>query len=122
MDRNRIANFTLRIGVAFAFLYAAMDGFYDPYSWIDYFPQFVTNIAQSLGISTLFLLRGLGVIEIIIALWILSGRRIAIPSVIAALMLVTIVLFNVVQFQLLFRDLSIAAAALTLAIWEYGQP
>jgi uncharacterized membrane protein YphA (DoxX/SURF4 family) len=110
------ANLILRVGVAFAFIYAAIDGFIDPYSWIDYFPSFVHQMAQSVGMSDVLALHIFAVIEILLALWILSGIKILIPSILAALLLVGIVLFNLSQFQLLFRDLSIAAATLALAV------
>jgi len=48
--------------------------------------------------------------------WILSGYKIFIPSIIAALLLVSIVFFNSFEFSILFRDLSIALASLSLAI------
>jgi len=117
MNRDDVAYLVLRIGVAFALLYAAIDGFVDPNAWIDYFPSFMQRVAPLVT-----LLHAFGLLEIVIALWVLSGKKIFIPSALAVLMLVAIVLFNVVEFQLLFRDLSIAAAALALAVisWPRG--
>lgn len=112
--KEQIAQVILRFGVAFAFLYAAIDAFADPYAWIDYFPSFVQQIAPLTTLLHMF-----GFLEVLIALWILSGKKIAIPSVAAALMLIAIVVFNMAQFQLLFRDLSIAAAALALAVMNW---
>src|SRR5882724_10434964 len=111
MEKSTVANLILRIGVAFAFLYAAINAFIDPYSWIDYFPQFMRGIISDLTLLHLF-----GVVEIILGLWILSGKKTFIPSMLAAGMLVVIVLFNLAEFQLLFRDLCIATAALALAV------
>lgn len=105
------AQWILRIGVAFAFAYPALNAVSNPDSWIGYFPQFMLG----LGIPHEVLLHGFGVIEIVIAVWILWGWRLEVPALIAAAMLVAIMAFNPTQFEILFRDLSIAAAALAIA-------
>jgi hypothetical protein len=66
------------------------------------------------------LLHGFGIIEIVIALWILSGKNILIPSTLATLMLLGIVAFNIPLMDVVFRDLSIAAmsASLSYTAWE----
>ena len=104
----------LRIGVAFAFLYPPISALSDPYSWIGYFPHFLRGY-----VPDMVLLHGFGLIETAIALWILSGKRIFWPSLAAVAMLVTIVAMNGFEFELLFRDLSIAAAALALVVVSY---
>lgn len=110
------ANLLLRVGVAFAFLYPPFNALANPDSWLGYFPPFVTIAANSAGISDLVLLHAFGVVEIVIALWILSGWKIFIPSLTATVMLAAIVVFNLPQFEVVFRDLSIAAASLALAV------
>ena len=102
----------LRLGVAFAFLYPPISAFFDPYSWIGFFPSFV----RAIPVDEMILLHAFGVVEVIIGLWILSGRRIFIPSALAFLALLAIVIFNAAQFEILFRDLSIAAMAFALAL------
>ncbi len=101
----------LRLGVAFAFLYPPVNAIIDPYSWVGYFPSFVRDLGPEMAILHIF-----GVIEVIIGLWILSGRKVFLPSVAATVMLLAIVVFNLGDFQVLFRDLSIAAMALSLAL------
>jgi uncharacterized membrane protein YphA (DoxX/SURF4 family) len=115
MTRESIANLILRVGVAFAFLYPPLDAIKNPDSWIGYFPNFITDGATMLHVPELLVLHGFGVIEVIIALWILSGWNIRIPALVAAVMLIAIVAFNAEQFPVLFRDLAIAAVALSLA-------
>jgi len=105
------ASWLLRIGVAFAFLYPPINAISNPDSWIGYFPPFLLNS----GIPSEVLLHGFGVIEVVIALWILSGWKIVWPSLLAAVMLVGIIIFNIPQFEVLFRDVSIALMALALA-------
>jgi uncharacterized membrane protein YphA (DoxX/SURF4 family) len=112
----------LRIALAFAFLYPAIDAYFDPTSWLGYFPQFVTQafhvIAIPLKLSDVFLLHSFGVLEIALALWVLFGKRVRIPAFVMAFMLFAIVGFNLdpANFSVLFRDVSIAFAALALAL------
>jgi hypothetical protein len=106
------ADFLARFGLAFAFLYPPLDALLDPYTWVGYIPSFLRGIAPNM-----VLLHGFGLIEVALALWILSGRKIFIPSLLAAAILFAIVLFNLTasDFQVLFRDVSIAFLALSLA-------
>jgi uncharacterized membrane protein YphA (DoxX/SURF4 family) len=105
----------LRGGVAFAFLYPPLNALADPDSWIGYFPGFVHGF-----VPDLMLLQAFGLVEIIIALWILSGWKVFWPALAAAFILVVIVACNVPQFQIVFRDLSIAAMSVALALIERG--
>ena len=109
-----MADVILRVGLAFAFLFPPLNALLDPYSWIGYFPQFLHGY-----VPDLFLLHSFGVVEVIIALWILSGWKIFYPSVLALLMLVSIVFFNAADFQVLFRDLVIGSIALALAVRNF---
>lgn len=104
----------LRIGVALSFLYPPINAWFDPYSWIGYFPSFVTDMIAPHGI---LVLHAFGIVEIVIALWILFGRNVRIPSYLAALMLLAIVFFNASQFTVLFRDVAIALMAIALALY-----
>lgn len=107
----------LRLGVALAFLYPPINAFIDPYSWVGYFPLFVKDVAPEMVLLHVF-----GIVEIAIGLWILSGKRIFLPSLAATVILLVIVLFNVGDFQVLFRDVSIAAMALALAVLNRPRP
>ena len=103
----------LRIAVAFAFLYPPFDAVSHPDAWISYFPQFMLG-----HISDTVLLTGWGVLSAGIALWILLGKKIFIPSVLATVILLLIVLFNLPVFEVVFRDVSIALVSATLAWWS----
>lgn len=111
MAVSRSVDIFLRLGVAFAFLYPPINAVFDPYAWIGYFPGFLRDILPGLGV-----LHAFGIVEVAIGLWILSGKRVFLPSLIATVMLVVIVLFNLNDFQVIFRDLSIAFMALALAV------
>jgi hypothetical protein len=111
MQYSKIADMTLRVAVAFVFLYPPINAFGDPSAWVGYFPPFVEQFGSVETMLNVF-----GIIEVGIAFWILSGWKIVLPSLAAAGMLFGIVAFNLPEFQVLFRDLSIAGAALALAI------
>ncbi len=115
MSSERISDLILRAGLAFAFLYPPVNALFDPYAWIGYFPSFMYGF-----VSDDVLLHSFGIVEVIIALWILSGWRIFYPSTVAFAMLVGIVIFNVPNFQVLFRDLAIAAIPLSLIVIHFG--
>ena len=73
-EREKTAWLVLRIGVAFAFLYAGIGGFVDPQSWLGWFPKFMRDL-----VPEMFLLQIWGVYEIVTGLWILSGKNIFVP-------------------------------------------
>jgi len=115
MAREKVAHLALRVGAAFAFLYPPLNALADPYAWIGYFPLFVKGY-----VADEVLLHTFGIAEVILALWILSGWRIFWPSAAATAMLLGIVVFNPGNFQVLFRDLAIAAIPFSLAMISYG--
>ncbi len=110
-ERTRLANFILRAGVAFAFLYPPIAAVFNPFDWIGYFPAFMHGY-----VPDMVLLHGFGLVEVIIALWILWGKNIFWPSLAATTILLMIVITDRRDFVVVFRDLSIAAASLSLAL------
>lgn len=111
------ADLALRIGVAFAFLYPPINALSNPESWIAYFPPFTRGY-----VPDEVLLHSFGALEVVIALWILSGKRIFWPSCAAAALLIAIAVFSFYNFEVVFRDLSIAAAAIALALMHRKDP
>lgn len=105
----------LRIAIAFAFIYPAFAAIGDAYSWVGYFPSFLLNAVSP---HATILLHAFGVLEVVLAVWILFGRRILVPSGIAVFLLLLIVAFNPSQFPILFRDIALAFAAGALVAIE----
>lgn len=115
IDRHKLSEILLRAAVAIAFMYPAIDASFNPSSWIGFFPTWMRELSPSDGL----LLHAFGATEIAIALWILFARHIFIPSVLASVYLVAIVLFNWQFIDLLFRDVSILGISLALALKHY---
>ncbi len=113
---SRAATLVLRLAVAVAFLYPPYAALQDPISWLSYFPQWFLMAAHTAQFSDMVVLHGFGVVEVVIALWILSGWRVYIPATLAMLVLLAIVGFDYQNFDVLFRDISIALAAGALAL------
>ena len=111
MSTEKITSLLLRIGVAFAFLYPAVKAIFDPLSWLSYFPDFMLGI-----LPDIVLLHSFGVLEAVIAIWILSGKNIFIPSVLAALILAAIIVIHSSGMDVVFRDVPILLMAVALAL------
>ena len=106
----------LRLAIAFAFLYVAYGFWTHPSNWVGYFPAFV----KGFGLAENVLIMLLAGFHLIIGLWILSGWKIFLPSLLAAVFLGSVVYFNRSQLDILFRDISLALAALALAFNRGG--
>lgn len=100
----------LKLGVAFAFIYPALSAFIDPSQWIGYVPMWVDQIIPREIFLPIF-----STIEIVVALGVLFWNN-PIPSIVAGMMLISVVIFNRNEFSVVFRDLSIATMAFGLAL------
>ena len=115
MDNSeKIAKFLLRVGLAFVFSYAAIKMYFSPNNFLNYIPQFVSSI---LTLSQFLLI--LGVYELILTVWLLSGWKVYIAAIIAAVFLASVTILNIDMFYVLFRNVSICLSALALAILEW---
>ncbi|MDP2650408.1 MAG: hypothetical protein Q8P16_02475 [bacterium] len=105
----------LRAAVAFTFIYPAVSAWFNPYAWVGYFPSFLIDLA---GNYDLVLLHAFGVTELFIAAWLLFGRRILVPCMLAIAYLLGIVVFNWNQLDVIFRDIAFMLATAALALLE----
>ena len=105
----------LRIGLAFSFLYPALHALSDPYAWIGYFPSALVTFVP---VHEEVLLHIWGAVEVVLAVWVLFGKRILIPCVAMAIALTAVILANLSQFVILFRDVAIALMAIVLALLD----
>ena len=105
------ASFFLRLGLAFAFIYAAASAFFDPEAWIGYIPDLVGN-----SITKGYFLLVHDIVGISLGLWLLSGKKTFYAAVAASVLLAGIVLTNLAAFVLIFRDVGLFFAAVALAL------
>lgn len=103
--------FLLRFGVAFTFLYASISAFINPTPWLSYFPDFIRSMT-----SDDILLATWGGGELIIGIWLLTGYRIFIPSVLSAGLMLGIFIFDLKSIHIIFRNVCILCTSIALAI------
>lgn len=109
-DNVKLAGWLLRLGLAFVFLYAAVSSFQHPLEWIGYLPGFLTKTIDAHTALKIF-----SVIEILLALWLLTGKFLRYAALLAAVMLASVIVVNPGQLLITFRDAGLVAAALALA-------
>lgn len=110
LEEMNIAAWLLRIGLAFAFLYASVSQMQHPLLWTGYVPSSLTT-----HIDVMTILKLTELYEFVLAIWLLSGIYLRAAGLIAALTLMGIIVTNAGQFIVTFRDVGLACAALALA-------
>lgn len=113
--KHEIIEIVLRVGVAIAFVYPAVEASFYPDAWIGFFPLWM----RDLPLDDKLMLHVFGASEILIALWILIGKKIFVPSILASGYLLMIIVLNWKFMDLLFRDIAILAIPLSLAVMNY---
>lgn len=109
--RVHAARWLLRMALAFTFAYAGIAGLVTPASWVGYLPGFVSVIADPMTVLGVW-----SIAEVGLAVWILTGNNDRHAGLLAAVLLLLIVVFNLSQLSILFRDLALAAAAVSLVV------
>ncbi len=109
-----LASLTLRIGLALVFLYAAIASLLNPGSWSVYLPSWIGTVIPLTLFLTFF-----SIYQILLALWLLSGKYIYPASLLAALTLLGIIFHNIADLDIIFRDIAIFSAAVALALLSY---
>ena len=110
MSREKLAALFLRIGLAFVFGYAAISALVLPEAWIGYYPEFMRGI-----VPDKILLAFHSIAEIILAVWLLSGKKVFYAAVLSALWILGIILGTLDVFLVTFRDVTILFSAAALA-------
>ncbi len=104
------AEILLRLALGFVFIYAAVSSILNPSSWIGFLPSGLSAVWTAENWLILFSL-----CEMVLAVWILSGWRVFWSSLTATAVLFAIVLINLATFDIVFRDLALGIAAMSLA-------
>jgi len=103
------ASISLRLGIAFVLLAAAILGFLAPQNWVGYIPSFATSFLPANTILAI-----LGLYEIVLAIFILFKKNAHWPALLACITFLGITLTNLSQFEIVFRDVGLALMALAL--------
>lgn len=100
----------LRAGLAFVFIYAAVASYVSPDNWVGYLPSFMTEHVRATTLLDAF-----GVLQVVLAAWLLSGVYIKYAGLITAAFLAGIIVSSPSQFLITFRDVGLVFMALALA-------
>lgn len=112
-QNKNLVSLSLRIGLAFVFIYAAVSSFAHPLDWIGYLPSFLRHNAHDTQLLKLF-----STFEIILAVWLLIGRYTKYAALFSAAMLAGIVFSTYNQLIISFRDVGLFFAAIALYFSE----
>ena len=110
---NKLAKLFLRIGLAFVFVYASVEIYIHPENFLKYVPQFMLDLVPMQLFLDVF-----GVVEVALALWILSGWKGQYSAMIAVLLIAGITFANTEYFYILFRNVAIACGGMALIFLE----
>lgn len=113
MNHRTTISWLLRVGIAFSFLYPAIDGFFHPNTWMGFLPTWSIGL---FGIAPETLLLFFAIGEILIALGLLFLKDPRIPAYAAAIILAAIVIVDFSAFAIVFRDISIMLMAIALIV------
>jgi uncharacterized membrane protein YphA (DoxX/SURF4 family) len=111
IPKDHLASLLLRVGLASVFLFAAVSSLMHPVEWVGYLPTFLAKMHDAASLLKLFAL-----IEIVLAVWLLSGKYLKYAAVLTSLMLVGIVLAQPSDFVVTFRDIGLVFMALALGV------
>lgn len=115
-SKIKTVSLILRLSLGFAFIYAAISHYFSPDNWLQFYPDFMQEIASE---NWYILLAFLG--ELAFGLMIISGRLTYYLAILSALALSVILVFNLDQMFILFRDVSLIGASIALAVLHSGE-
>jgi uncharacterized membrane protein len=113
MWKTEKGEFLIRAGLAFSFIYAGIGGFLKPENWIGWFPPLVREIFP---FSDAVLLGAWGALELLLAIWLLSGWQRAFACYAAAFLLFGVTIANWSLMDIVFRDIALGLAAVGLGV------
>lgn len=108
-----VAKWLLRLGLAFVFLYASIEIFFNPESFAKYIPDFLRNMVPDNYFLPIF-----SIVEIALVFWLISNWKVRYAAIFSFLILTGIIILNLENFSILFRNVAIALAALALFFLE----
>ncbi len=114
MEKKPLISFFLRLAISIPFLYAAIAAFLTPESWIGFLPEWI-GLIMPVEIA----LGAFSVYQIVLSLWLLSGKWLQYSSLLASVTLLGITIFNLGALDIVFRDVGLFLASVSLALLAY---
>ena len=117
----RISHLVLRLSLAIVFLWFGIDKFFNPAYWLNaWIPDFVINLATVFYVSANTIIYGIGVIELLVGISLVSNMFVDFFALIAVAFLIIISLFHGFN-EVLIRDVGIIGGLLALIFWPRGR-
>ncbi len=116
IDETKLISFFLRMGLTIVFLYASIAILLNPSVWLGFIPSWLTNIIP----EKIFLITHV-IMNLIIGIWLLTGKKQFYASLIASLSLTVIIIFNLRVLDIIFRDIAILFSAISLMILHLNE-
>jgi uncharacterized membrane protein YphA (DoxX/SURF4 family) len=110
-NEANLAALFLRLGLAFAFIYAGISSLNNPQDWLIYLPKFLASSSYAVNLLKVF-----AIYELALAAWLISGHYVKYAAGLSVLTLLGAILSQLSLFSLTFRDVGLIGAALALAI------
>ena len=108
-QRQNRTQLLLRAGLGLMFIYAAVSSFTNPNEWIGYLPQIARDHVDGAALLHVF-----SVWELVLAIWLASGRAVKWAALCVAATLAGVVVSNFGLFAITFRDMALLLCALAL--------
>jgi len=108
------AKWLLRWALAFVYGYVVIELYLAPENFLKFVPDFMQHIIP----LNIFLLL-FGLFEAALVLWFLSGWHTEYPGIISAMVMFSIIIFNLGYFSVLFRNVAIGVCSIVLAILDW---
>ena len=113
-NKDILISFLLRSGLAIAFFYAGISSFLAPTNWIGFVPNFIGAIIS----KEIFLMIFSGY-EILLGIGLLFDYKTFTLSILSSVTLFLILFVNIMNLDILFRDVAILFMALALISLSY---
>lgn len=113
----RYSQLSLRIGLAFVFLWFGVDAFIQPEYWVHgWMPEFVQRMVVGIGMGTENAMFLLGMFEVIVAVSIATGFFMRYFAAAAAVLVAGIIAVHGFN-EVVIRDVGIVAGLVALVLW-----
>jgi uncharacterized membrane protein YphA (DoxX/SURF4 family) len=111
VKREQLAPLLLRLGLVVVLTYAAVSSLMHPDQWVGYLPSFIEKMHSATSLLKVF-----AIFEILLSVWLLSGKSIRYAALLVALLLLGIILAQPGDLIITFRDIGLLFMTLALAV------